>query len=293
MFEGFANERVRVGDVEIHARVGGSGPPVLLLHGYPQTHVIWHAVAPLLARDHTVVVPDLRGYGDSSKPPGTPSHVEYAKRTMAADQVGLMGRLGFERFGLAGHDRGGRVSHRLARDHPYAVARLAVLDIVPTHHAFSHADMAFGRAYSHWFFLAQGGGLPEHFIGLDPDDWIRRLVRTAPGVGRAIEPEALEEYLRCFRDPACIHATCEDYRAAATIDFAHDEEDRAAGRRVQAPVLALWAEHGFLEKAYDVVDVWRSYAGEVTGRSLPANHYLPEQLPEQVAELLGAFFAAA
>ncbi|MEV8395488.1 MULTISPECIES: alpha/beta hydrolase [unclassified Streptomyces] len=275
--------------VGIHVRVAGDGPPVLLLHGYPQTHMIWHHVAPLLAATHTVVLTDLRGYGDSAKPPSDAEHAPYAKRAMAHDQLLVMRQLGFERFAVAGHDRGGRVAHRLALDHPQAVRALAVLDIVPTRHAFQHADAAFGQGYYHWFFLAAGNGIPEHLIGKDPEFWIRARMGARHAGGTPFHPSAQAEYVRCFSSPDAVHASCEDYRAAATIDLEHDDADASAGRRVSAPVLALWGEHSFVGRHYDVLEVWRDYADQVHGQALPCDHYLPEEAPAQTAHRLQEF----
>src|SRR5690606_22303040 len=286
----FAHRRIDVDGVGIHCAVAGDGPPLLLLHGYPQTHLIWHEVAPRLAAEHTVVLADLRGYGDSDKPAPTPGDREYAKRAMAADQVGLMAALGFDRFCVAGHDRGGRVAHRMALDAPHAVAALAVLDIVPTRYTFQHADTAFGLGYYHWFFLAAGNGIPERLIGNDPGFWITARMNARHHGGTAFDPAAVAEYVRCFSDPAAIAASCADYRAAAGVDLEHDDADAAAGTLVEAPVLALWGAHSFVGRTYDVLDVWRGYAKDVSGTALPADHYLPEEAPQQVADALRAFF---
>ncbi|MQA06547.1 MAG: alpha/beta fold hydrolase [Streptosporangiales bacterium] len=288
----FTYQRVDVGGVRISCAVGGSGPPVLLLHGYPQTHLIWHHVAPQLAADFTVVLADLRGYGDSDKPASADDHAPYSKRSMAADQLALMRALGFERFAVAGHDRGGRVGHRVALDAPAAVAALAVLDIVPTRYAFQHADAAFGAGYYHWFFLTAGNGIPERLIGNDPEFWIRARMSARHHGGTPFDPAAMDEYIRCFSDPAAIHASCEDYRAAASIDLRHDDADADAGRLVTCPVLALWGGHGFVGRSYDVLDVWRAYASDLRGSPLPCDHYLPEESPEQTTDALREFFAA-
>ncbi len=286
MFEGFERFVVDAGGASIQTLRGGSGPPLLLLHGNPQTHAMWHLVAPRLAEDFTVVATDLRGYGDSSKPRTTPDHWPYSKRAMAEDQISVMRQLGFERFYVCGHDRGGRLAYRMALDHPGRVLKLAVLDIVPTWEAFSRADMAFGLGYWHWFFLAQPYDLPERMIAADPDHFVLR------GRRNVFAPEAYREYLRCFRNPETVHAICEDYRAAATLDFDHDGADRRAGRRVECPVLALWGRHGNLDEWYDVLDVWRGWADEVRGRALECGHYLPEEAPEETYAELRAFFDA-
>ena len=284
MFEDFRTEMVDVDGARIKARVAGSGPPLLLLHGNPQTHAMWHLVAPSLAEDFTVVATDLRGYGDSSKPASDEEHAPYSKRTMARDQMGVMRHFGFDRFALCGHDRGGRVGYRMALDHPEVVTKLAVLDIVPTWEAFYRADMSFGMGYWHWFFLAQPHDLPERLLAADPENALFRS-----GV-EAFAPEALQEYKRCLRDPETIHAICEDYRAAATIDFAHDAEDREAGRRITCPVLVLWGGRGNLEDWYDVLEVWRGWADDADGRAVDSGHYIPEEAPEETLSEMRAFF---
>ena len=283
LFEGFEKETVEVGGAEILARRAGDGPPLLLLHGNPQTHVMWHLVAPRLAEDFTVVVADLRGYGDSSKPPTDDDHGPYSKRTMAEDQISVMRHFGFDSFALCGHDRGGRVGYRMALDHPDVVTKLAVLDIVPTWEAFSRADMSFGIGYWHWFFLAQPYDLPERLLAADPENTLFR------GGNETFAPEALEEYLRCLRDPETIHAICEDYRAAATIDFLHDAEDREAGRRVTSPMLILWGSKGNLGEWYDVLEIWRGWADDVRGRALDSGHYIPEEAPEETLSEIREF----
>ena len=280
MFEGFQREVVAVEGAEILARKAGNGPPLLLLHGNPQTHVMWHLVAPRLAEDFTVVATDLRGYGDSSKPPSDVGHEPYSKRTMARDQISVMRQLGFDRFAVCGHDRGGRVGYRMALDHPDVLTRLAVLDIVPTWEAFSRAGMSFGMGYWHWFFLAQPFDLPERLLAADPENALFRA-----GV-ESFAPEALEEYRRCLRDPETIHAICEDYRAAATVDFDHDAEDRGSGKKISCPTLVLWGGKGNLEGWYDVLDVWRGWAEDVDGAAIDSGHYIPEEAPgESLAEL--------
>jgi len=292
MFEGFALRRIRctVGEIAFH--IGGSGPPVLLLHGYPQCHVMWHRVAPLLAARHTVVCPDLRGYGASAKPPGDPEHRTYAKRASAGDLVELADALGFSRFAVAGHDRGGRVAHRLALDHPERVEKLAVLDIVPTRTVFAATDRELALGYFHWFFLAQPAPLPEQMIGADPDLWLETLLARWSGT-HDLAPFAgppLDAYRAAFRDPATIHASCEDYRAAATIDLEHDEAD--ADRRIACPLLVLWGEKGLMHRRFDVLATWREKAaGPVEGGALPCGHFLPEEMPEATASALERFFA--
>jgi haloacetate dehalogenase len=287
MFEGFELETIDTGEVSVRVRHGGSGPPLLLLHGHPQTHVMWHRIAPLLAREFTVVAPDLRGYGDSGKPPTTPDHEPYSKRAMARDQIALMRRFGFERFAVAGHDRGGRCAYRLALDHPRSITRLAVLDIIPTGETFRRANMAFGLGYWHWFFLAQPAPLPERLIGADPDGYYFRD-RGAPW----LDPEALADYLRCAHDPATIHAMCEDYRAGASIDFELDEADRGV-RRIACPLLALWGRAGRLEAWYDVPAIWRDWADDVRGQALDCGHFLPEEAPDATYAALREFFSIA
>ena len=280
------------GGVRINTLVSGDsqGTPVLLLHGYPQTHVMWHHVAPVLAAGHPVVLTDLRGYGDSGKPSGGPAHDAYAKRTMAYDQVLVMRELGYDRFAVVGHDRGARVAHRMALDYEESVTRLAVLDIVPTRHALRTADRAFGLAYWHWFFLAQPEPLPEAMIGADPVGWVRERLASLRRGGQPFDAKAVEEYVRCFNHPAAVHASCEDYRAAVGTDLDDDDIAAARGQRVTAPVLALWGEHGFVGKHYgDVTAVWREYADQVEGRSLPCGHYLAEEVPMQTAAALKAF----
>ncbi len=286
MFEHFTPVEIKTSGATVVAVHGGSGPPLLLLHGYPQTHVMWHKVAPLLANDFTVVATDLRGYGDSSKPPGGPDHSAYSKRAMAQDQVTVMSRLGFEAFFVAGHDRGGRVAHRMALDHPDRVTRLALLDIVPTHRLYTDSTREFATAYYHWYFLIQPAPLPETLIARSVEFWLeQKLGKAAPG---AITGEAFAEYLRCYRDPATIHASCEDYRAGASIDLAHDEAEME--RRIACPVLALWGECAPMHRLYDVAATWRARAANVTGKALPGTHYFAEEIPEVVAEELRGFF---
>jgi haloacetate dehalogenase len=288
MYEGFARRNIPTSETVIHAVIGGSGPPLLLLHGYPQTYAMWHKVAPGLAERFTVVASDLRGYGDSGKPRSDPKHLAYSKRKTAADQVEVMRSLGYERFFVAGHDRGGRVAHRMTLDHPDAVMKLAVLDIVPTHKIFATVDKEVATGYYHWFFLIQKGGLPETLIGHDPDWYLRAKLRQWSADSSAFTPEALAEYTRCFRDPAMIHASCEDYRAAASIDLAHDEHDMTT--KIACPILVLWGEKGLMHRRYDVLATWRERAIDVRGQTLPCGHFLPEEEPEKTLILLAEFF---
>jgi haloacetate dehalogenase len=287
MFENFTQTQIAADGATINLRYAGAGPPLLLLHGYPQNHTMWHLVAPRLAERFTVVAADLRGYGDSAKPPGGDDHAGYAKRAMAHDQVQAMRALGFERFAVVGHDRGGRVGHRMALDHPDRVTRLAVLDIVPTYHIFTHVTKELATLYYHWFFLIQPYDLPERMIGADPLYYLHKKLGGWGGKLDIFAPEALAEYERCFRDPATIHASCEDYRAAASIDLEHDAADRE--RKLGCPLLALWGERGVPHRCHDVLAVWRDYAGDVRGRALPAGHFLAEEQPEETAEELLAF----
>ena len=287
MFEGFGRERIQTSAAEIGMVRGGEGPPVLLLHGYPQTHAMWHAVAPSLAERFTVVAADLRGYGDSSKPQGGGDHAAYSKRAMAQDMVEVMGRLGFESFSVVGHDRGGRAAHRMALDHPDRVTRLALLDIIPTREVFARTDKALATNYYHWYFFIQPYDLPETLIGADPTYYLRKKLG---GWGTALDVfalEALSEYERYF-DEATIHASCEDYRAAASIDLEHDEAD--FGRNgIECPLLLLWGGQGVMGKLYDVEEVWQPYARDVRGASLDAGHFLAEERPEETAHELMNF----
>jgi haloacetate dehalogenase len=290
LFEGFERRQVETSGATINLVMAGSGAPLLLLHGYPQTHVLWHQVAPALARDFTVVAADLRGYGDSSKPDGGADHAGYTKRTMARDQVEVMQRLGFERFAVAGHDRGARVAYRMAFDHPERVTKIAVLDIVPTYEMWAGADRRFGMGAYHWFFLAQPFDLPERLIGGDPDYFLRTTLARWAGNADAFDPEAVAEYVSHFRDPACIHASCEDYRAGATLDLEYDTADREAGRRITSPLLALWGAGRAGSGGQDRLAVWRAWATDVRGQGLPCGHFLPEEAPEETTAALRDFF---
>jgi haloacetate dehalogenase len=291
LFPQFEPRRIRTSGTEINLVLGGSGPPLLLLHGYPQTHAMWHRIAPRLAQHFTLVCADLRGYGDSGKPVSDPEHRTYAKRAMAQDQVEVMQALGFSRFAVAGHDRGGRVAHRMARDHPERIERLAVLDIVPTAIMYGRTDKAFATAYYHWFFLIQPYDLPERLVGADPEYYLRKKLGGWGTAGLApFDARALAEYARCFRDPATIHATCEDYRASAGIDLVHDAGDRQ--QKLACPLLVLWGDKGVVHRLFDPVADWQSVASDVRGKALVSGHYLAEEVPcETCAELL-AFFGA-
>ena len=291
MFPGFTQHRISTSGAEINLRRGGEGPPVLLLHGYPQTHVCWHRVAPILARRFTVVCPDLRGYGDSSKPPTAPDHAPYSKRTMAQDMVEIMAQLGFSRFAVVGHDRGGRVSYRMALDHSHVVTKLATLDIVPTYTTWVRMQMARGLSTYHWFFLAQPDWLPERLIGGDPAYYLKEKLRRWSRNADAFPPDIVAEYVRCFSDPATIHATCEDYRAGATIDFQIDKADYGK-RKIACPMLALWGERGFGKGNDDSADPladWREWADDVRGQPIRGGHFLPEEAPEETLKALEAF----
>jgi haloacetate dehalogenase len=266
--------------VTINAIVGGSGPPLLLLHGHPQTHAIWHKVAPALCERFTVVACDLRGYGDSSKPAGDKDHGNYSKRTMAADVLAVMRSLGFDRFKVLAHDRGARVAHRLAADHADAVQRMVLLDIAPTLAMYAKTTEAFARAYWHWFFLIQPAPLPERLIEADPAAYITDVMgRRSSGLA-PFDPRALAEYKRCLASPGAAHGLCEDYRASASIDLEHDRADIDAGRRLQMPLMVLWGEQGVVHRCFDPLQEWQQVAQDVSGQALPCGHYIPEEAPE-------------
>jgi haloacetate dehalogenase len=287
MFEGFALERIDVGEAVLRVRHGGSGPPLLLLHGHPRTHVTWHRAAPLLASRHTVVCPDLRGYGESSKPPTTPDHEPYAKRAMARDCVALMRALGHERFAVAGHDRGSYVAFRTAMDHPRVVRALAVLDSIPIGEALARADARFAAAWWHWFFLGQTSKPAERVISADPDAWYQ----AGPEV---MGEEAFADYRRAIHDPDTVHAMCEDYRAGLGIDREHDDADRAAGRRVRCPTLVAWSLHDDLEELWgDPVAIWREWTDDVRGATIDSGHHMAEEAPDQLAAVLADFFSGS
>ncbi len=273
----------------LHARVGGSGPPLLLLHGHPQTSAMWHRVAPRLASRFTVVSTDLRGYGDSERVPPDADHAAYGKRTMALDALGLMRTLGFERFAVCAHDRGARVAHRLALDHPGAVARMMLLDIAPTLAMYEGTSDAFARAYWHWFFLIQPAPLPERLIEADPVAYLRDVMGRRHAGLAAFAPEALAEYERCICMPGSAAAICEDYRASATIDLEHDRADRAAGRRLAMPLRVLWGAEGAVGRCFDVPALWRAAADRFTGRALPCGHYIAEEAPDALCDEIFGF----
>jgi haloacetate dehalogenase len=290
-FPGFTAARARVNDVEIPYAMAGRGAPVLLLHGFPQTKAIWHKIAPTLAERFTVVAADLRGYGDASKPVGSANHSSYSKREMARDQVELMRSLGFTRFGLVGHDRGGRVGHRLAADHPDAVAKLMVLDISPTLAMYEQTNQAFATAYWHWFFLIQPSPLPEDMISADVESFLKRFMGNRSAGLAPFTEDAWAEYVRAAKDPACIHAMCEDYRAAASIDLEHDRADREAGHKVSCPLRVLWGKQGVVERCFRPLDDWARVARDVTGRALECGHYIPEEAPEALIQEIEEFFS--
>ncbi|MFN0096471.1 MAG: alpha/beta hydrolase [Dehalococcoidia bacterium] len=289
MFEGFTTRDIPTEGNQIFVRTAGSGPPVLLIHGYPQTGAMWHKVAPVLAERFSVVVPDLRGYGRSGKPQGGGDYAAYSKRTMASELVAVMRTLGHERFTVAGHDRGGRVAYRMAFDHPDVVTRVATLDIVPTAVQWKRLDRLGGLGGYHWYFLAQPEPLPEKLIAADPLYYLHSCLARWAGRGFEFDAEAMAEYDRSFSDPATVHGSCEDYRAGARIDVEIDEADAAAGRKIQQPMLALW---GGARGQRDDLPVWREWARDVRGRALDCGHFLPEEAPEATAAELLAFFAS-
>jgi haloacetate dehalogenase len=289
LLPGFEYRRLDVEGVTINCAVRGFGPPVLLLHGYPQNHLTWRDVAPALAEDHTVVLADLRGYGDSGKPAPDAAGVAYSKRAMARDQVQLMHQLGFGQFQLVSHDRGARVAHRLVLDHPDTVTRLAILDIVPTRYVLHNVTKAVATTNYFWFFLAAGNGIPQHMIAADPGYWVRAQTDLLIGKGKSIEPEVMEDYVRCFCDPATIAGVCADFRSAMDIDLVHDDETWAAGQRVECPVLVLWGTQGLVGPGYDPLPIWRPYAPDVTGAAMPTGHFVPEEAPDLVTAALRDF----
>ena len=287
MLETFTPMQIKTSGASIHLVKGGSGYPLVMLHGYPQTHVMWHKIAPRLAKDFTVVLPDLRGYGDSSKPDGGLDHSGYSKRVMAQDIVEMMSQLGYEEFSVVGHDRGARVAHRMALDHASRVKKAAVLDIAPTYMMYTTADKEFATVYYHWFFLIQPADHPERMIGAQPEYYLRSRLEQWRIDSSAFTPEAIDEYVRCFSDPATIHSTCEDYRASAGIDLQHDEADMR--QKLRCPLLVLWGGKGFVGRKYDVLATWRERAEQVQGRAIPSGHFLAEEAPEESYQALHAF----
>ena len=291
MFKDFVEERIEGEGAMLFVRRAGppGAPPLVLLHGYPQTSAMWHGVAPILARSFQVICPDLRGYGRSDKPASDAAHAPYAKRAMANDIVAVMRRLGHKRFLVGAHDRGARVAHRLGLDYPDHVAAMALLDIAPTREMYTGTNAAFAHAYWHWFFLTQPSPLPERMIGTDPKGfWKLKCFNQARGDNPFI-PEALAEYLNAFADPDAIHASCEDYRAAATIDITHDDADQ--GRKLHMPVLTLWAKRGVIETCFDALALWRQRAERVEGEALDTTHYMAEEIPDEIAARMSDFFA--
>lgn len=291
MFDGLTEQRIALGEAEIHCRTGGSGPPLLLLHGYPQTHVAWHRVAPRLMRQFSLVVPDLRGYGASRGPKPDAAHRNYSKRAMAKDMAELMTALGHERFLLAGHDRGARVGFRLCLDQPARVERFAALDIIPTLDAWEQMDADKALSSYHWLFLAVPAPVPETLIGADPDFYIRHLLDRWVGRPDALHPQAVEAYRMQFHDPAVIAATCADYRAGASVDRSEDAEDRQQGRKIACPVLLLWGSRYLSSKTSSPIAAWRKWASDVREQAFDCGHFLAEEVPEECAQALTTFFA--
>jgi len=291
-FEGFTLTSAEVPGGTVRYRRGGSGPPLLLLHGNPQTHAMWNQIAPALAKHYTVICPDLRGYGGSEKPPATPDHAPYAKTAMAKDLADLMQQLGFDTYRVGAHDRGARVAHRLALAYPERVLKMAVLDIVPTIEHFERADMSFALGYYHWFWFAQPHPLPEDLINKSPDTWFNAHTGGVPGAPDFFVPEALADYLAAAHDPAAIVGMCEDYRAAATIDLVHDRMSRAEDRRVQCPVLVLWGAKGKVGGWYDPIALWREYCvTEPVGGGVDSGHFIAEEAPAETLDWFERFFA--
>jgi haloacetate dehalogenase len=286
-FHAYELSRATVGNVSLRVRVGGGGPPLLLLHGYPETHLMWAGLAADLAQDFTVVAPDLRGYGDSSKPPTVPSHETYGKRAMAADGVELMHQLGFDRFDVVGHDRGGRAAYRMALDSPDAVRRLTVMDVIPTGEVWRRADARFALGYWHWAFLALAEPIPERIIGHDPEHFF--FDAEFGGIIRGFDADAVADYARCLHDPGVVHGICEDYRAGATCDRQLDDEDLAAGRTITSPLQVLWAGRGALAAWYDPLEIWRDWADHVTGSAIDSGHFMVEERPGETLTALRAF----
>jgi haloacetate dehalogenase len=292
-FSGFQREQIKTSGATINTVHGGKGTPLLLLHGIPETHVLWRKVAPLLAQDYFLVIPDLRGYGDSSKPPGGADHFGYSKRAMAQDMVDVMKHLGFQKFAVVGHDRGGRASHRMALDHPEVLTKLVILDIVPTYTLYQNITKEFATIFYHWFLLVQPPPFPETLVANSAEYFLKSTLLWLGGhpitdpIPEWLGAEAFHEYLRCFRNPDSIHAICEDYRAAASIDLEHDKAD--LDKRIECPLLVLWSEKGPFHRMYDVLQTWKDRAKEAKGKALPTGHFLPEQVPEEVTRELKSF----
>jgi haloacetate dehalogenase len=291
LFPQFESSLLAVNGVQIRVRMGGSGPPLLLLHGHPQTHAIWHRVAPQLAKSHTVVMTDLRGYGDSTKPPGDPDHGNYAKRTMALDQLAVMQQLGFNRFDVLAHDRGARVAHRLALDHHQAVHRMVLLDIAPTLAMYAQTSDAFARAYWHWFFLIQPAPMPERLIQADPAAYVREVMGRRSAGLKPFDPRAIEEYARCLQLPGAAHGLCEDYRASASIDLIHDRLDVKNQNFLKMPLLILWGRDGVVHQCFKPLEEWQKVARNVRGQALPCGHYIAEEAPELLLQQVEDFFS--
>lgn len=289
LFPDFEPRIFEVNGIQIAGHIGGSGSPLLLLHGHPQTHAIWHKLAPALMKSHTLVMTDLRGYGDSSKPQGDVDHSNYSKRVMAQDQVEVMNQLGFDRFDVLAHDRGARVAHRLAMDHPDAVKKLIMLDIAPTLSMYEKTTEAFAKAYWHWFFLIQPSPLPERLIEADPAGYIRDVMGRRFAGLKPFDPLALAEYMRCVALPGAAHGMCEDYRAAAGIDLIHDREDIAAGKKLEMPTMVLWGADGVVNKCFKPLEEWQAICRNVIGETLPCGHYLPEEAPDMLLEKVATF----
>lgn len=292
LMAGFRIETLRTAGAEIHVAIGGSGPPLLLLHGNPLTHVSWHRIAPTLARSFTVVAPDLRGYGDSSKPDGGEDHAAYSFRAMGRDNAEIMTQLGFDTFQVAGHDRGARVAFRMALDFPDRVTRLCALDIIPTYNLLSNVTLGWGLESYHWFFMAQKAPFPEKLIGADLDYYINYKLNKK-GVGLSIfAPEALAEYARCTTQEQ-IHAVCEDYRATVTLDYAFDTADFQAGRRIACPVLVLWGSNSHVGRHLKPIEAWGQWADDLAGWAVPTGHYPAEERPDLIYAALWQFFSGA
>ena len=287
MLKNFISKKIKTTDALINTKIGGTGPPILLMHGYPQTHLMWHKIAPQLSKKFTVIVTDLRGYGDSSKPKTDNSHIVYSKKRMALDQVEVMKALGFEKFYAVGHDRGARVLHRMMIDNQNSVKKAVFMDIVPTLTMYNTADKNFAYNYYHWFFLTQPYDFPERLIGGNPEYYLRKKIKAWGKNKDFIPKEVFNEYLRCFSKKETIHASCEDYRASFTIDLEHDKNDY--GNKIKNPIYVMWGEYGFVGNNYKVIDVWKEYATNVKGKGLPCGHYIPEESPGETLKFLLEF----